>query len=179
MDTFICLLRGINVGGGNKVYMHALRQLFSDFGAHAVKTYIQTGNILFRGTARIADNHFIEEQLARRFGLSLTAMLFSAQQFSAIVNDCPYIDVAQQNGKSVYISFLDQSPSAEYIAKLTEIAHYPDVYTIRKNVIYLHCPDGYGATTLSNSAFEKILNVRATTRNWNTVNALLKLVNAA
>jgi uncharacterized protein (DUF1697 family) len=87
---YVALLRGINVGGRNKVRMADLRAAFEDHGFGAVNTYIQSGNVLFESNApRGSLEDDIEGMLERRFGVPLVVVVRSHRELRTVVDDAP------------------------------------------------------------------------------------------
>ena len=173
--SYVALLRGVNVGGRGKVSMEGLRRAVSGTGVHRVRTYIQSGNVLFDGPDGPADQ--VAARLARQFesdlGLVTTVVLRTAEQLRAVVAANPFADV---DLATVHVTFLDQAPDPERTAALEPPSVGGDRWSAGNREIYLHCPDGYGRTKLTNGFFERRLKVPATTRNWRTVVTLDQLV---
>ena len=168
----ICLLRGVNVSGKNKLKMQELRELLADAGFDAVQTYIQSGNIIFSsGERAVAIEKTIAGLITSEFGYQVPTLVRTRQFFEGIVSGCPY---AEDEKAHLHVTILDRSASKK---SLTEIdADYsPDSFVAKKDVLYVHCPQGYGRTKLNNQFFEKKLERSATTRNWKTINKLLEL----
>ena len=166
MATYVALLRGINVGTGRKVPMHELRALFEELGHSDVRTYIQSGNVVFgaKGTApkiRAA----LEQGLERDFGFEVTVLLRTPAELASALKANPY-------GEHAYVTFLDGSPDRKLVTPLDPKPFAPDEFTVRGSEVFVHCPNGYGRTKINNTFFERKLATRATTRNWRTVSTL-------
>jgi len=169
MATYIALLRAINVGTGRKVPMTDLRAAFEDLGHTKVETYIQSGNVVFGSsqpavTARAA----LEKRLARDFGFDITVLLRTPKQLARVASANPY-------GPNAYVTFLEEKAKAQLVRALDPKSFAPEAFMIDGTEVYLHLPNGSGRTKLNNTFFEKKLDTRATTRNWNTVNTLLEM----
>lgn len=179
MQTYIILLRGINVGGNNLVPMKALTQVLTDAGFSQIKTYIQTGNILLQSphSSHESDAAQLEQDIAKlidtHFGFTPDIMQLSLSEFSTAAVNNPYKD---KPGNTVHCYFCQQLPSPDE-ARLKELATSIEEYRIEGRVLYLHAPDGIGRSKLA-ANIEKCLKVPATARNLNTVNKLLDMVNA-
>jgi uncharacterized protein (DUF1697 family) len=176
--TWIALLRGINLGARNKVSMPDLRELFSDLGAEDVTTYVQSGNVVFRSAAaRDELTRAIENEIRSRFGLDVTILLRTNEELAAVAAGNPFAADEPEPTK-LHATFLVKSPERARVSALEEKQFEPDRFHVTSDVVYLHCPEGYGRSKLSNAFFEKQLGVAATTRNWRTVTTLAELANA-
>jgi uncharacterized protein (DUF1697 family) len=175
---WIALLRGINLGARNKVSMSDLRELLSDLGAEDVTTYVQSGNVLFRSAgARDELRKAIEKEIRSRFGHDVTVLLRTNEELAAVAAGNPFAADESELTK-LHATFLVGRPEPGRVAALDEKQFEPDRFRVTSDVVYLHCPKGYGRSKLSNAFFEKQLGVGATTRNWRTVTTLAELANA-
>jgi uncharacterized protein (DUF1697 family) len=177
LNTFVALLRGINVSGQSKVSMADLRTLFLNLGAEDVRTYVQSGNVVFTsGAASSAElTRAIEMRIRRDLGLSVTVLLRTKAQLAKIVAGNPFVKSGKEPTK-LHVTFLAEAPDR---LRELEAKHFePDEFHVVRREIYLHCPNGYGRTKLNNAFFEKQLGVAATTRNWKTVTKLAELASA-
>jgi len=169
------MLRAVNVGG-TTIKMNRLRRLFGDMGHTDVSTYIQSGNVLFTAAAAGSADLVgaIEERIASEFGISVNAVLRSAQQLSQVVRTNPFLPLGADPAK-LHVTFLASTPadSREREMAVPDVA--PDDFRIIGQEVYLHCPGGYGSTKLNNAFWERRLRTGATTRNWRTVTKLLEL----
>ncbi|KOX08493.1 DUF1697 domain-containing protein [Streptomyces sp. NRRL B-3648] len=196
MTTYIALLRGINVGGSARIAMKDLRALFAGMGFEDVRTYLQSGNVVFRtpaatttaksdatasavpaaagpqGPADLAVS--IERRIADDLGVTCTVLLRTGDSLARTLAANPYRDREDDPAK-LHVTFLAQEPTAEQAARLAVPAGETAVYTLAGDEIHLHVPDGYGRTRLNNTFIERRLGMRATTRNWKTVTALHRL----
>jgi uncharacterized protein (DUF1697 family) len=162
----VALLRGVNVGG-RKLPMAELRDLLQRLGHENVRTYIQSGNVVFdtKGTsARLRGG--LERAIDDTFGLDVTVLLRSPAELAKVVQKNPY-------GGEAYVTFLDGVPDKKRVATLDPAAYAPDEFRVAGQEVFVRCPNGYGRTKINNTFFETKLATRATTRNWNTVETLL------
>lgn len=174
MLTYVAMLRGINVSGQKPILMEHLRASFETLGFHEIKTYIQSGNIIFqsaKGTPTRLSKQ-ITELILRDFGFSVPVLIKTSKEMKKIVENNPFLNDKSVDLSRLYVTFLSELPKKTVLKNLAALASKRDQFHIIDQEIYLYCPDGYGNTKLSNNAFEKILSVGATTRNWNTVNKL-------
>jgi uncharacterized protein (DUF1697 family) len=176
MKTYVALLRGINLGAHNKVPMADLRALVDELGAEDVETYVQSGNVVFKsayGAAKLT--RAIEQRIQRDPGLSVTVIVLTRAQLTKVLGGNPFAKSKTQAAK-LHVTFLAEKPARGKVSKLDPERGKPDEFRLVGQQIYLHCPNGYGRTKLTNAYFEKQLGVAATTRNWETVMKLGELV---
>lgn len=177
MDTLVALLRGINVGGKNKVPMSELKSLFSSLGFEDVVTYIQSGNVVFRSAKRdVAEA--IERQIAETFGIGVTVLLRTPAELRKVTESNPFLKRGADLSK-LHVLFLSGRPAATAVSQLDPDRSPPDEFRVRGREIYLQLPNGAGRSKLTIDYFERRLGVAATGRNWNTVLKLLELSSAA
>ena len=177
MPTFISLLRGINVSGQKAVKMDRLRRTFAALGFKGVKTYLQSGNVIF-GTAKrsaLQLSKTIERRISREFGFPVSVIVRTSEELSKILARNPFLKETGIDHSKLHVTFLSQEPLSATVKKLDAFDAAPDQYRCIDREIYLYCPNGYGRTKLSNNALEKALSVTATTRNWNTAKTLYEI----
>lgn len=171
MDTYIALLRGINVSGKNLIKMDSLASALTVAGLHNVRTYIQSGNIVFEsGIADETDTALIiAENIRKKFGFIVPVRVLKQSELKHIRDDNPFIRLHGLPGDKLHLTLLSGIPDHALVQKIAETVYLPDEYIISGSAIYLNCPDGYGRTKLTNTFFENKLKVSATTRNWATI----------
>ena len=174
MTVYVAMLRGINVGGQKIIRMEKLRASFETLGFQKVRTYVQSGNVVFEATKALSDNlsRIIGEKILGDFGFAVPLLLRTAEEMKKIVGGNPFLNEKRIDRSKLHVTFLSELPSKAGLEKLDLLNALPDQFRVRGGEVYLHCPNGYGKTKLSNTALEKLLAVRATTRNWNTVKTL-------
>jgi uncharacterized protein (DUF1697 family) len=171
--TYVALLRAINLGAKNKIPMAALRTLFEALGAKDVRTYVQSGNVVFESNASARDlRETIEKAIEHELGLDVTVLLRSARQLARIVRSNPF---SARDQASLHVTFLEKRPKQSRVRALDPNRSPPGEFRVAGTEVYLHCPNGYGRSKLSNAFFETGLDVAGTTRNWRTVTALAEL----
>lgn len=172
---YAAFLRGINVGGRNKVPMAGLRALLAelDYADHA--THLQSGNAIFSSQAP-ADALELEiaDAVATRFGVSCAVMVRAGAELATAVRGSP-LGGEPENPSRYFVAFLSEPPAARALAALDGVSFEPDALWVRGREAYLWCPAGAGETKLTNAALEKRLGVAATSRNWNTVTKLAEM----
>lgn len=170
MATHIAMIRGINVSGHNSISMERWRDLFTSLGYGDVRTYIQSGNVLFDApgsAAKIAAA--VEAALAEELGTAITAILRSPAELGKLLKQNPFLKAKEADPSQLYVTFLNSAPTASAVKALAGInAGGDELRTIGREV-YILCRNGYGRTKLSNTAIEKALALRGTTRNWKTL----------
>jgi uncharacterized protein (DUF1697 family) len=173
VTTYVALLRGINVGGRNKVPMADLRSLVTDLGHTDVSTYVQSGNVILSstaGAAAVAEG--MEKAIGRELGLDVDVVVRTRPQLAKIAAANPF----DGNDTYVHVVFLDAQPSAGKVRSLDPDRSPPDEFVVLGKEIYVHYPNGSGRSKITASYFEAKLGVRGTARNFNTVNKLLALM---
>lgn len=180
MITYIALLRGINVGGNNKIPMAALREALQQTGFDAIQTYIQSGNVIFTSEFREKNQiqSAIEQCITDTFGLRIAVFVCTAQEWQTLHDTNPLIDTPEKiplDPKQHHLTLLSAAPDESRIYAIQPTNFAPDRFSVIGQYVYLHTPDGYGKTLLTNGFFEKTLGVKATTRNWRTVAELKKM----
>ena len=176
MPDYIALLRGINVGGKNKLPMLALAALFTESGCRDVQTYIQSGNIIFQAAPEIADAlpAQITALIAERYSLHVPVILRTAEQLAEAFHHNPFL-AQGLSAETLHVMFLADLPSPEKVAALDPNRSAPDAFVVQDRDIYLYLPSGVADTKLANAYFDAKLATVSTSRNWKTVTKLLEL----
>ena len=176
--SYAALLRGVNLGARNRIAMADLRALIEELGGIDVRTYVQSGNVVFRSGLKAADlASSIESAIRERLGLEVVVLTRTDEQLRDVVAGNPF--AGQSAGpKELQVTFLAEIPEPERVQSLAGRDFAPERFEIVEADVYLSCPDGYGRSKLGNAMFERELGVPATTRNWRTVTALAELVSA-
>ena len=185
MASHVALLRGINVGGKNKVPMAELREVVTSLGHTEVTTYIQSGNVLFStddiDPGKLASD--LETAIAARFGITSPVVVLSREELARILDNNPYSH--EPNPKFVHVVFLGAEPSQELLDRIRAVESAAaargsrDTFAAIGNALFLHTPDGYGTSELSEALFRIVgkgtYQLAATARNWATSTTLLSL----
>jgi len=186
MASHLALLRGINVGGRNKVPMAELRDVVASLGHTGVTTYIQSGNVLFTTPENDTDElaSALEAAITGAFGVTSSVVVLSRDDLAQILDRNPYPE--EPNPKLVHVMFLSAEPPADLLdrIKVAEGAAAAkgsrDTVTAIGPALYLHTPDGFGTSELAQVLFRIIgtpgqKGITATARNWATATKLLSL----
>jgi uncharacterized protein (DUF1697 family) len=172
MARFVVMLRGVNVGG-NILKMDRLRELCDELGFKNTQTYVQSGNLVFETDhSQPALCSLIEKRLAGETRLPISVILRTPAELVKIISGNPFLKEKGIDLSKLHVTFLAKPVGKDGVGKLAAINAGADRFRVIGKEIYLHCPNGYGETKLSNNALQKVLGVNATTRNWNTVNKL-------
>jgi uncharacterized protein (DUF1697 family) len=177
LNSWIVLLRGINVGGRNIVPMKQLADMLVGLGCQNIETYIQSGNVLLqhRELNGQALSNMIAEQIERIFGFKPHILLLTLIQFKQAAINNPFPE-AQSEPKTLHVYFLAEPATCANLDALTTLKKDNESFQLVEQVFYLHAPDGIGRSKLAERV-EKMLAVPTTARNWNTVSKLLTLSN--
>lgn len=176
--THLALLRGINVGGKNILPMKDLAKMFADAGCTNVRTYIQSGNVIFQtpaGAPKIAET--ITTKIENRYGYRVPLVLRTSEQLLKTIGGNPFLK-AGAHEKTLYVYFLAHSPNTAAIAALDPARSAPDAFHVLGQEIYLHLPNGMGRSKLTNAYFDSKLSTTCTARNWATVLKLAEMMEA-
>jgi uncharacterized protein (DUF1697 family) len=189
MASHVALLRGINVGGRNKVPMADLREVVTSLGHTGVSTYIQSGNVLFStadtDTAKLTTA--LESAIADRFGILVSVVVLSRDELAAVLASNPHPD--EPNPKLVHVVFLTAKPPKDLLDRIAAAQSAAAAKGSRDTVqavgqaLFLHTPDGYGTSDLAQAVLrilsapvkQKKQALAATARNWATATKLLSL----
>lgn len=177
ITKYISLLRGINVSGQKKIKMDALSTLYESLGLKNVKTYIQSGNVIFEseGSNPAELVNLIENKIEQTFGFFVKVLIRSKEEIQKVLEKNPFYGERKEDISKLHVTFLSEVPEHYSLKTLDKFINSTEEFFISGREIYLFCPNGYGRTKLTNNLFEKNLKVSATTRNLKTVNKLYEL----
>ncbi|MEO8597008.1 MAG: DUF1697 domain-containing protein [Candidatus Solibacter sp.] len=170
MSTYVALLRAVNVGGNNLLPMKELPGLCEQAGCKRVRTYIQSGNLIFESAASKAPKlgMAIAKAIEARFGFCPAVIVRTADELAAIIRGNPFVaDGAPE--KDLYVAFLRDLPDAASVAALDPDRSPGDTFHVIGREIYVRCPNGVGSTKLTNAWFDRGLATVSTGRNWRTI----------
>ena len=168
----IALLRGINVGGNKRVEMARLRALMEDLGYSDVRTYVNSGNVVFSGPSR-SERH-LETAIAKTFGFEVPVVLRSREELADVVAANPLRDVANDPAKHLVVFC-----AAKASTDLDPADFAPETFHVRGREVYLWAPGGIGTSPLAKALATKPIGDKSTARNWRTVEKLLALADDA
>ena len=178
MVIYVSMIRGINIGA-KKVKMKKLKELYVSLDFKDVKTYIQSGNVVFKSQYLDLSylRELIENKIGKVFGFDVKVLIRTNNDLKKVIEENPF---KKEDFKHLYITFLSDVPSKNLIKNLNRnlevnMKNKSDKFYISKKEIYLFLPEGYGRTKLNNNFFEKKLGIFATTRNLRSVNKLFDI----
>ncbi len=177
MPTYISILRGINVSGQKMIKMDNLRKLYEGLNFKNVRTYIQSGNVIFdfkKSSAKVLEN-LIQKKISGKFGFQVPVMVKNRDEIINVLENNPFVSKRKEDITKLHVTFLSDEPDEVSINKIEKEKFKPDEFIVSSSTVYLFCPNGYGRTKLTNNFFENKFHVVATTRNWKTVNELNRL----
>nr|WP_297787201.1 DUF1697 domain-containing protein [uncultured Allomuricauda sp.] len=174
-NTYIALLRGINVSGQKKIKMAELRGILEDAGLKNVKTYIQSGNIVFNieQTYRNKIEELIATTIHRHYGFDVPTLVVNGEDVEQILKANPFSKEAEEN--KLYYVLLKSPPKEEMVEQFNQLQFDNEDFHITDTCVYLFCKNGYGKAKLNNNFVERKLKVEATTRNQKTMLKLLEM----
>lgn len=180
MTVFIALFRGINVGGHKKVKMDLLRKLHESLGFRDVRTYVQSGNIVFKtdNVDSVKIVRLIESGFEKTYGFPAKVIVRTGEELGQIVEKNPFQAQAGKEAKFLHVVFLADRPEKEEIEELLNGYRGPEELYASRKELYIYYTNGAGRSKLTNALIERKLKVPGTARNWNTVTKLLEIAEA-
>ena len=180
MTTFIALLRGINVGGHNRLPMSELRSLCTEIGCAGVQTYVQSGNVVVRADITAASLETkLERAIQRRFELSIPVIVRAAAHWSAYAESNPYPDAARNEPNLLMLALSKAAPKAGTVQGLLERATSGERVVQAGDALWIHYAGGVARSKLSPALLDRLAGSPVTMRNWRTVLKLEELVRQA
>jgi len=174
---YAAFLRGINIGG-KSIKMDELRKLAADLGYGDVRSYIQTGNLVFSASkkkpAELAGD--LSGALRRAYGFDVAVLIRTAPELEAIAAGNPFPEEAGSAVRKLYLTLLEKEPAEAKRAALLEYGNEADRFELHGLTLYTLYGNGYGKSEFSNNFIEKKLGVAATTRNWASFTEILKMM---
>jgi uncharacterized protein (DUF1697 family) len=177
VNTYVALFRGINVGGNNILPMKDLAGILEGMGCEKVKTYIQSGNVIFKSgkqnSSEIAGE--ISANILESHGFEVKVILLKPEELQDAIENNPF---KTSDGKDLHFFFLDSHPEHPDLERLMSAKAKSEEFKLSKNIFYLYAPDGIGRSKLA-ATIEQALGVPVTARNWNTVKKLIEMFEQA
>jgi uncharacterized protein (DUF1697 family) len=174
---FLALLRGINVGGNNKIPMAELRALSGEIGWKDVQSYIQSGNLIFEAAGTPADLEAdLERAIARRFGLSIEVLVRAGAAFPAYVAGNPFLEACGTESNLVMLLLSKAPPRKEAAAELRKRAAGGERIVQVGDALWIHYAGGVARSKLSPALMDRLVGSTVTARNWRTVLKLEEMV---
>jgi len=164
MSVLISLLRGVNVGGHNKIKMDALRALYASLKLRDPQTYVQSGNVIFRtgecDLVQLAGR--IETAIDRGFGFRPNVIVRTASELRAVIARNPFATRAGIDPSKFLITFLARDPGQEARDRFLRIKADTEEMRIEGRELYIYFPNGLGRSKLSPALIEKVLGTPGT-----------------
>lgn len=177
MAVYISILRGINVSGKNLIKMELLRQMYEQLHFNNVRSYIQSGNLVFEAketaTKKLAT--LIAKEIQNKFGFKVPVLVLKKKELMHIIQNNPFLKDKEKMPNFLHVTFLSSEVKLIDIEEITSKKQENEAIEFHEKAIYLFCPNGYGNTKLNNNFLERKLGVTATTRNWKTTLKLLDM----
>mgnify|MGYP000852606772 CR=1 FL=1 len=172
METYIALLRGVNVGGHKKIPMAELRRYLSKEGLKNVQTYIQSGNVIFQSSEENIEKLELKMHNAinKYFGFEVPILVKTPEGLQQIFDACPFPEEKKGN---CYFTMLYTLPDQNLVEDVSQISYPNEEFFITESCIYFYCSVGYGNAKFNSNFFERKLKTTATARNYKT---MLKLI---
>ncbi|MFN0009365.1 MAG: DUF1697 domain-containing protein [Planctomycetota bacterium] len=175
----VALLRGINVGGKNQLPMADLVRIFTEAGCSDVRTFIQSGNVVFDANPKLAQRipAIVEKEIDGSFGLHVPVVLRTSDELRETLARNPFVKKGV-DPDGLHVAFLADAPDRSRAASLDPKRSPGDSFVLRGREVYLHLPNGVARTKLTNAWFDSKLATTSTLRNWRTVGKLLEMTQA-
>jgi uncharacterized protein (DUF1697 family) len=174
---FIAFIRGINVGRKNRIKMADLVKALDLSGLKNIKTYLQSGNIIFEhdNYDNINISRDIERKISQDFGISVNVIIRREDELETIIELNPFIKDPDIEHSKLHVTYLKEIPDKDLILNLGQFKGKNEDLKVNNKEIYLYLPNGYAKTKLTNEFFEKKLKTISTTRNWKTTTKILEI----
>ncbi len=178
MKTYISILRGINVSGQKSIKMIDLKVLYESLRFKNVQTYIQSGNVVFKteetDRQKIISN--IEDAIRKEYGFDVPIQIRNKEELKKIIDNFPFEGGRELN--RLLVTFLAETVVHIPMNEIEKLKAKDDEIIFVGKEVYLYVPGGYGKSKLDNNTLERKLKVKATTRNWKTINKLYEMCGA-
>ena len=176
LGVHVALLRSINVGKANRISMHDLRAVFEDLGCTDVRTYIQSGNVVFGAPAREVQGLAgrVEKALAAAHGIEVPVILRTGDELRAVTaaNPFPRAELAAR-----HVVFLRDAPQGpDPLAALDPASHAPLEMALVGRELHLMAPEGMARVKLTNAKMDRAFGTATTTRNGRTVSKVIAML---
>ncbi|WP_167020287.1 DUF1697 domain-containing protein [Chitinophaga sp. Cy-1792] len=177
MQTYIALLRGINVSGSKIIKMELLREIFESMQLKDVRTYIQSGNVVFKSAIKDEEklSELVHKGLEKALGYKVEVVLRTPAELKRLINKHPYGKIAAEETRKLYVAFLPVAPATADLEKFIALQSEQEQFHFHERELYIAIDKAMLKPKFTNNILEKKLKIFATTRNWATVNKLLEM----
>jgi uncharacterized protein (DUF1697 family) len=165
------MLRGVNLGASRRIKMEDLRAVYETLGLRDVRTYVQSGNVVFRSPRGISPAR-VEAAIEERFGFRSAVIHRTPEELRAVIARNPFPGV---EGSKLAVWFLSDDPGEEAREKVRALDMPPEKLHVEARELYIYFPEGMARPKLNLGKIDRALKVAATARNWNTVTKLLEM----
>jgi len=177
MPVLISMLRGVNLGPHNRIKMDALRALYETLKLKDSRTYVQSGNVIFRTNEK---NHprlakKIQSAIEKTLGCSPAVIFRTTDEMRNAVAASPFKHRKDLEPGKILVTFLDAQPPDGAQAALDAFKDYPEELHLKGRELYIYFPNGAGRSKLPWASVEKLFKVNGTARNWNSVTKMLEI----
>ena len=177
MPVLISMLRGVNVGPHNRIKMDALRALYESLKLEDPRTYVQSGNVIFRtkekSNPKLAGK--IQAAIQKKLGCCPDVVLRTTDEMRKAIAANPFAEKVKNEPAKVLVTFLSAEPPREAEMNLPNLRGFPEELHLKGRELYIYFPNGAGNSKLPWSKVDKLLGVTGTARNWNSVQAILEI----
>ena len=177
MTVIISMLRGVNVGGHNKISMEGLRKLYQSLDLVNPRTHIQSGNVIFgtkeKNLSVLAKR--IADAMEKTLGVRAEVILRTPDELRDVMARNPFAKRDDVAPNRLLVTFLAQDPGAKGQDNIRNLPNTPEELRLDGRELYIHFPNGVSGSKLASNAIDKALKTPGTARNWNTVGKLLEL----
>ena len=177
MPVYVALLRGINLGGHKKIKMDELRASLAAMGFAEVKTYIQSGNVVFKA-AKISDKALsrkIEASILSNFGHSVSVIIRTAEEIQQVISNNPFLKEPDVDPTKLHVMFLSEPPAQSAVKELETFVLKPDQFRSLNKELYFYLPNGVAESAVMKKPIDRVLAIPTTMRNWRTVNTVQQM----
>jgi uncharacterized protein (DUF1697 family) len=177
MIVLVSMLRGVNLGGHNKIKMDVLRAIYQGLGLRDPQTYVQSGNVVFKSKERTSAvlGKRIEDAIERKVGFRPPVILRTPGELRKVIAGNPFAQRSGIEPNKLLVTFLAAEPSTQACEEARAIKTDPEELHIGGRELYIYFPNGVGRSKLSLARVEKAVKVPGTARNWNTVAKLVEI----
>jgi uncharacterized protein (DUF1697 family) len=177
MPVLISMLRGVNLGAHNRIKMDALRGLYESLKLEDPRTYVQSGNVIFRSKeknqAQLGKK--IQDAIEKKFGFRPEVILRTTDELRKAIAASPFAKRTELEPGKILVTFLAGEPGPDAHANLAKLKEHPEELHLKGREMYIYFPDGAGKSKLPWSQVERLLKVTGTARNWNSVTNMLAM----
>ncbi len=177
MPVLISMLRGVNVGPHHRIKMDALRALYENLKLENPRTYVQSGNVIFRTKEKSAAKlgKQIQDAIEKKFGFRPEVILRTTDELRKAIAASPFAKRTELEPGKILVTFLAGEPGPDAHANLAKLKEHPEELHLMGREMYIYFPNGAGKSKLPWSQVERLLKVTGTARNWNSVTNMLAI----